>query len=156
MANYYTEVSFIIEFPTKDGALAALNRLEIMEATEKDEDNEFYTGCTITLQEESSLWIRSDESANVEALADWLEIVVSHMNWNPIYFTWSNTCSKKCTDSFDGGAVVITKDGQHWMNSDRWACEKIEELKSKKYRFFTWLKKIFQRRNYENDKQSAG
>jgi hypothetical protein len=148
MADYYTQVSFMLNFKTKDDALAALNRLEIMES--ESEEGEFYTGCLMAL-EDNSLWIRSDENANLECLVDWIQIVMQRMNWTePVCFTWANTCSKMHLDSFDGGAVVITQTDQYWMNSDRWARNKIKEIQLSRWAHIKkTLRQLFRRNHHE-------
>jgi len=71
--------------------------------------------------EQSYLWIRHDESADVEAVAhilqDWL---VETGSDKALQFEWANTASKPRLDSYGGGAVHITAGNIDWMNTSMW------------------------------------
>ena len=45
-----------------------------------------------------------------------------------VSFTWANTCSAMRVDEFDGGAVVITKEGADYLSPVRWIDAKIAEI----------------------------
>lgn len=94
---------------------------EIAEAYEQS------SGCIIEFAEDGKLEIYDDESAHVECLALIIQQAMARHNISaPIWFEWANTCSKPRIDAYGGGAVVITKDECHWMNSTGWAAEKIK------------------------------
>jgi hypothetical protein len=71
------------------------------------------------------LWLRSDESANVEALgeivAEWLDRTGQDRG---IGIEYANTCSKLRPDGFGGGAMWITREGVESMNSQGWLSDR--------------------------------
>jgi hypothetical protein len=67
----------------------------------------------------STLYIYSEESANVEAVLSAIHAVMRHYQIEtPTEFQYADTCSKPRVDEFGGGVVRITADGiQSWHTS---------------------------------------
>ena len=49
-----------------------------------------------------------------------------------IVVEYANTCSKMRQDGFGGGAIIITRDKIHRMNTSQWVDETLERLKKAK------------------------
>jgi hypothetical protein len=66
--------------------------------------------------QDKNLYIYSDESANIEAVAQAIHAVQRHFEIEmPITFTFADTCSKPRVGEFGGGVVAVTKNGvQSW------------------------------------------
>jgi hypothetical protein len=82
------------------------------------------------VKEDEGLWITHDESANVDALSDfigdWLlgpdTLTDTALPDRPAYvgFEFSHDCSRPMLDAYGGGAVFITASGSEWTNSFSW------------------------------------
>jgi len=81
----------------------------------------------------NGLYLASDESGDIELVANLLQSAMVKFNINePVGLEFACTCSKMRADEFGGGAVVIAKDGQYWMNTSTFVQEKIRELNKAK------------------------
>jgi len=74
-------------------------------------------------------WFHHDESINMEQVVAFLELWAELVKLDkPIVATWACTCSKPRVDEFDGGGVVITKDGSHWFSGSYLASLAVDGL----------------------------
>jgi len=138
MGNIFTHVSVEIKgWPAEARAwLIKLVRLrwdeevtpgdapkEFREALEELEDTEHF-GCVVEESFGGRLVISEDESASVDALSLVLQLVMARFDIaEPVGFEWS------VQGDPNGGAVVVTKDGDHWMNTGNWLADKLDELR---------------------------
>ena len=126
MANYVTKLSFAIDSWPE----AALEHLEQqlsdyqhrIDAEEDDEDGDPLECLSLNWRREgATLAIWYDESPNVELLAAFIRTTMETFQLPGVVgFSWVGDCSKPRADAFDGGAVVLTKDGQRWLNLFQW------------------------------------
>lgn len=69
-------------------------------------------------EEGDGIWFHADESFNCEIAASCLYVWLAHFDLDyVIEFEFAHTCSKSRVGEFGGGCCVITKGGEHWMNS---------------------------------------
>lgn len=124
MADYYTELSFIVE--CKQGDQALLLRMLAQENKRLEDAGEW--GLSVAFEEnEDGIWFHDDEGAvNIEALCDVLQLWLSEISddTRSIGFEWANTCSKPRLDAFGGGAAFIRKDEVRFMNTGSWLHER--------------------------------
>jgi hypothetical protein len=144
MADYYTQLSMAIgnEWPARakvDCAqlIGAISTCEIADAPgwyqaafpeigEGAEFEEFIfnelcgpAGVNAEIEGET-LYLYSDVSANVEALAHVIFMVEQHYVLDGIVaIEYAGTCSKPRTDAFGGGVIEVSKDGgiRSWHTS---------------------------------------
>jgi len=132
MANNYTEASFLFPVPKggKERALAVLSAA----ATELEDGEDGYYGFDADWDEHGpGVWIRHDESLDVEHAVYLVQRLMKEFSvQEPFAFCWAATCSKPRLDEFGGGAVVVTQDDAHYMNT--WTCAKdtINQIKNGK------------------------
>jgi hypothetical protein len=75
------------------------------------------------------LIITSEEDGNISVVATILQETLKKFNLKgACYIEFAHTCDKPRTGEFGGGAVVITKDKQHWLNTSYWIEEKLLEI----------------------------
>lgn len=150
MANYYSNVSFSIEIPTdrievaqqvldaidqiaSDNAItdpSILNAVQPVfdqyidtngQLKEGVDAHLFQHGCLFSFEEVNQLWVRHDESAFIESLAECLVLLLRAVHGpdhdKVVGFEWSNECSRPRLDAFGGGAVVITSKGWDARNT---------------------------------------
>lgn len=86
---------------------------------------------------EKSIWIVSEESANMDLIADCIQAVMKRFYLTGyISFEFADTCSKMRLNSFGGGAYVITRHGWDAMGSYGIVNQLVEEAVKK-----SWLQK---------------
>ena len=148
MANNYTQFSFTVDVPADQAAwLAAVHEhcnnppdddadlaaLEIGYPTAFGGISQCSTGdlcpSVDVSQDGASVWFHADDCGDVEYTADLMGAMLEAFNSDAIVsFTWANTCSAMRVDEFDGGAVVITKEGADYLSPVRWIDAKIAEI----------------------------
>lgn len=104
MANNYTTASFLMPVGTPDNAEKA------MEIFDNFEGEEYGPGfeCSIDDNDQTCLWIRSDEFIDVDSFANYaIEVGRALKLKGKFGFSWAETCSKLRLDEFGGGACII-------------------------------------------------
>lgn len=143
MADYYTNLSFIVDLPSAeaaDGAVALLAEIEeYIESPEgkagferfSDYVGEWYSAGVAVSTEGESVWVRDDcGTPQLDLLCDWLQEVLARFDEDGVIaFEWANDCSKARVGAFGGGCVVLTKDNQDWMNTSMWMEARVTEFK---------------------------
>lgn len=77
-------------------------------------------GFDTELQDEG-LWIYTEESGNVDAVADFVRMFLREFHPDKFWkMTWACTCSRPKIDEFDGGALMVTADTISFMNATKW------------------------------------
>jgi len=75
----------------------------------------------------SVLWIRDDESGNVEAVTAFILRLAEELNLSGLWgFEHSNTCSRPRLDAFGGGAHLIDLRERKvigWVNTHTWLAQ---------------------------------
>ena len=112
MADYYTELSFVYEFPSE---LTDARRAELvakLKSFEETYNDEYDTDCFLSGDEvkETHFWLHADEYPDL----DWVTLLICELldffeDDTPQILTWANTCSKPRPDGFDGGAALIRR-----------------------------------------------
>ena len=112
MANYYTELSFVYDFPSE---LTDARRDELVAKLKKfteDYNDEFDNDCFLSGDEvkETHFWIHGDESPDIE----WVTLLIGELldffeDDTPQILEWANTCSKPRADGFSGAAALIRR-----------------------------------------------
>lgn len=119
MADYYTQFSFAFPVSAREG----VDLLATLVAYERDVDP---LGVTYRW-EGDSFWIASDESGDVDQLAELLQkFLQTHRPHGALGFCWANTCSKMRTDSWTGGAVFITASDLEFHGVETWLQKKLD------------------------------
>lgn len=143
MANFYTESSVMLKC-SKEEADLLMKIIEIFELLAQKNDEEeceappentplvvaiqdlvkrydaYSLGFDAKRESETEVWIHDDgEHINLDLCADLLQLWLSQdevQAGSVFCLTWACTCDKPRTDSFSGGGIVVTKDGQYYMN----------------------------------------
>lgn len=69
-------------------------------------------------QENSAIWVRSEDSGDVDYTADLAQAFLRRFDLDLVLsFQWANTCSKPRLDAFSGGAAVISRRNVDWFNT---------------------------------------
>lgn len=113
MADYYTYCSFNIPLTAaqQDWAIAELSR--------EDDDN--LSPGVVCEKRGDHLWIRHDETADVDELMERLQAVMKHFDIvGPWGFMWSGDCSRPLIDAYGGGACAITQTDITSVNTHEW------------------------------------
>jgi len=143
MADYYTNLSFMVDLPSAEAAEGAVQLLadieEYIESPEgkegferfSDYAGEWYSAGVDVSVEGESVWVRDDcGTPQLDLLCDWLQEVLARFDEDGVIaFEWGNDCSKARVGAFGGGCVVLTKDSQDWMNTSMWMQAKVTEFK---------------------------
>lgn len=150
MADYYTELSFIVPLTEEqqEWGLSLIKCVDEVCAGDSREglaslgfDQETIEkafcvvgeewGLGIAAQEDNKgLWVCGDGSPNLELLASLIqEILIKFNITEPFGFEWGCTANKPRLDAFGGGAVVITRDDQQWMNTGGWLQQALSEAR---------------------------
>lgn len=132
MANNYALFSAALPLRNADEANYVVELLEngIPELKEEAEDWGWPT--FEWSLEQDRLWMYSEESFNADFVASVVaELFKKFPREEGFAFTWALTCSKPRLDEFDGGACVVSGDGERveWMCAGNWARQKLEEFK---------------------------
>jgi hypothetical protein len=154
MADHYTQFSFALELEqeARDKAKALYKRLLQAMGIESDLDDPIHPvkddltakavdladgmdewlGFLVSL-DKNGLWIRNDgDSGSPEHAAAFVQVVLQMLELDAIVtFSWADTCSKLCLDSFGGGAVAITRHATDWLNTHAW-CEQMTRIPNPK------------------------
>jgi hypothetical protein len=76
-------------------------------------------GFLVSYEKTGHLWIRHDESANLEFLTRYLSEVVQETGLQEWGFEYSDDCSQPYVGAFGGGVMLITKQGmEHFRTYD--------------------------------------
>lgn len=153
MANNFTQFSFKVAMPQEQAewcvalhqtCIDCFDDAEVLKALQEapgapaymaaiaemaEDYNYAGTGCDMEA-DATGLWVHTEESANVEYIADFMGLYLRHFEIRDqaIGFTWANTCSKMMLDSFDGGACVVTHDDAKFLSADSWMANTIKEM----------------------------
>jgi hypothetical protein len=142
MANNYTHFSFAFQINSPAEAEYLETILQAAHGYDESDENlalarevfgsQFdYYGCLgfdyeiECGSEGGEVWIHDDGG---EGNADHaVSLVQAYLNKfdldTKIGFSWAFTCSSPRIGEFGGGAVVVTKDDEKWMNTDQWLSE---------------------------------
>jgi len=149
MANDRTEFSFMLDLPPAaiDYVLQLHERLEQACGLQPDLDDPVHQAATQGVDmakiavdlcckmersprfdlflDNNEIWIRSVihpiESGSPENVALFLQTILQSLDLDEaIGFTWACSCDGPRFDTFDGGAVVLTKDSIWWNNATSW------------------------------------
>lgn len=143
MADYFTELSFIVDCGSVEAADLLIQYLTLDEDSDPQLISDAWVdkdspSCEVTAVHDNRpevVWIHStnpDLGNLVSALNAWCKRTQYAL---VISFEWSGTCSKPRLDAFGGGAVVCYKGNAKWMNTATWVDKeraKIEVRRSKK------------------------
>jgi hypothetical protein len=78
--------------------------------------------------DEAGMWVRHDESANIEFLPLWLrEIIRKFGRPDAIGFEWCCDCASPVLGAFGGGGCVVTKDGWNWLDTGDWVAAELSD-----------------------------
>ena len=150
MADYWTNVSFVVNELPAEAVQWLLGLDEEFSGQDGDEEfelpanseymsevqsyrDECLMGYGVSITKEGpDLWFHTDESFEVSYAAWLIERTLKKFDLDAaIGFEWSGDCSKPRVDAFGGGAVIITKDGQEYVNTGSWLAEKLSAHKRK-------------------------
>lgn len=145
MASYYCYFSFIVPLP--EPAIAwAIHLYDSMEklldgGNVEDPELEVIAKSLLASmdrrigflldQEEGKphLWFHDEESGTPSYVAEFLQVVLEKFEINePVGFCWSDDCDKPALDTFGGGAMIVTRQGFHWMNTYEWLAKSMETI----------------------------
>jgi len=135
MADNYTSFSCVIDIPPEHRAL--VTRLlqgdettfeKIQWSDDESEDPGFaWEWSSLQGRGPEQLWINSDESGNVEDVCIFVSYIQRRLDLEePFEITWANTCSKLRVGEFGGGACIIYKGKQRWVNTGSW-CDRTKK-----------------------------
>lgn len=145
MASYYCYFSFIVPLPEPASAWA----IHLYDSMEKlldggnVEDPELEVIAKSLLasmdrrigfqldQEEGKphLWFHDEESGTPSHAAEFLQVILEKFEIDePVGFCWSDDCDKPALDTFGGGAMIVTRQGFHWMNTYEWLAKSLETI----------------------------
>lgn len=155
MANYYIQMSAIMDVDDEEQALWLVNTAAVMQHRylEEEDDPEYpmpeeviavatdqgFDLCDGYLPEielgktddKHHVWIYTEESFSPETLAVLIQAFFRKFDLNKAWgFEYSFTCSKMRTDSWGGGACFVTQDGMDFMLTHHWLADKEEEFYS--------------------------
>jgi len=125
MADYYTQLSFVVKCTPEDRD----SLLEMVEAEneKREEVGDCSLGANFDVDEEG-VWIHDEDGyVEVEGVADVLQqwLILTDETDLPIAFEWANTCSKPRLDAFGGGAALIRKEGVEFLSTSSWIDDKV-------------------------------
>lgn len=118
MANNYLEFSVMLPWPDTPRASVDNFINEYKPADNGEEELD----CVFEHRAEG-LWLHSDaEWSTPELAANFIQAYLTFFNIDGgIFMSWASYCSKPRINEANGGAVVITKNTQIWVNSyDAW------------------------------------
>lgn len=140
MADYYTSCSFVVAVP-REAAEYAWRINDILSEgggpvsgdnpyppdtaefaafeIKRDEGADYFgSGCEFSIEEDGSLWVHSEESAEIGLVAEIMQKTMKRFNIDgTITIQWAATCSKPRIDAYGGGVVVVNKDTTESWNS---------------------------------------
>jgi RNAse (barnase) inhibitor barstar len=150
MPDYYTQFCTPISWPQEaaEFAIAVKNELGVL-SNGSEESNQcrnggkaaeiakklfekHQEGCfsNFNYDTESELFtISADYLDDLDAVTDILQETMKEFNINiPVAIEWSESCSRLVHNGFSGGALVITPDKVHSLNTSDWAAEEIRRI----------------------------
>jgi hypothetical protein len=130
MADYFTHFSCLLDVGTPERAARAIDFfVALRDEDDKSEEPQFH-GFDLSVHDgpkSSVLWIRDDESGNVEAATAFILRLAEELNLSGLWgFEHSNTCSRPRLDAFGGGATVIDLGARKvicWVNTQTWLAD---------------------------------
>ena len=130
MADYFTHFSCLLDAGTPEKARRAIDFfLELRDEDDQADEPRFH-GFDLSLQDgpkSSVLWIRDDESGNIEAVTAFLLRLAEELNLSGLWgFDHSNTCSRLRLDAFGVGAHLIDLGERKvigWVNTHTWLAQ---------------------------------
>ncbi len=145
MADYFTNISLIVELPTKDAQEYALNvaneasRIQQGDEASPDfpavlmdvvEDWSFETDPE-SLPDKYGIWLHSYHGG-VDAICAFIQHLLRKFNpQGHVAFEWSHDCSKPRIDAYGGGAAIITAKNIKTMSTGEWLQRQIHRAQSK-------------------------
>ena len=130
MANYNTEISFLIDCTPAEAELFNIIVENAEAAAEDDEDLDWCGGFDVEVGG-TGLWIWSEENVDVDdltnCLQEWMQL--DEVSVRYVAFAWACTCSKPRPEAFGGGAIFCTATSSTFTNTDQWMQAKIQEWK---------------------------
>lgn len=136
MADYYTELSFVIKFDSEEQSQKAKQLFDAFEEGKYpdrlDDPDWPDTGCQARVMDHAKdeLWISHDESANLDNLVSFLELLLDEFEIDePVGVEWSSTCTKPRLDAYGGGAFVVKRGAEpQFMNTAMWLDRAVEAI----------------------------
>jgi len=141
MANNYVHFSFAVNMWDSERRAWVERLLKDPDELYNDEDEEFEEvfpnygdfdclGFDWDIDLAGELWLHDEEgTGNTDHVSGFLQAYLKKFNIEePVAFEFAFTCSKPRLDEFGGGAVVVTKDEIHWMSTNSWILDKLQEL----------------------------
>jgi len=146
MADHYTQTSFMIPTKTdeqKAWLLDVLGQLDEVQAETmepSDINDEIIAVATehhynfdgmytpYYCSEKEGVWIRSDESIDVDLMIVVIQAYLRKFHPNSFMgFQWAGTCSKPRLDEFGGGAVYISADDFEAYTTGGWLWDQFKD-----------------------------
>jgi hypothetical protein len=116
MADYFTQFSTMV-VATKAKERNWL-REEILDRSDYSKHEDSTLDCEWSTQEDG-VWLRSNESPNLEAVASLIHDFLKKFNRkDAVTITWASFCSKLRVDEQTGGGIFITAEGTSWFTPD--------------------------------------
>lgn len=130
MADYFTHFSSLIDIGTPEKAARAIDVFVTLRDEDDQLDEPQFHGFDLSRQdgpESSVLWIRDDESGDVEAVIAFVLRLAEDLDLAGLWgFEHSTTCSRPRLDAFGGGAHVINLTARKvigWVNTQTWLAQ---------------------------------
>lgn len=130
MADYFTHFSCLIDVGTPEKAARAIDVFVTLRDEDDQLDEPQFHGLDLSRQdgaERSVLWIRDDESGDVEAVIAFVLRLAEDLDLAGLWgFEHSTTCSRPRLDAFGGGAHVINLTARKvigWVNTQTWLAQ---------------------------------
>jgi hypothetical protein len=127
MADYFTHFSCLLEVGCPEKALRAIDFFVALRDEDDQSDEPQFHGFDLSVQDgrkSSVLWLRDDESGDVEAVIAFVLRLAEELNLSGLWgFEHSTTCSRPRMDAFGGGAHVIDLGARKvigWVNTQTW------------------------------------
>lgn len=137
MANYYTNVSFVMDVKTSENQARAVTILAHLEKFADDRDYslpselhelfksmelEDFSGVPFNVSAEGAtgLWFHNDEDFDVDKAVTFIQHLITTLDLPPVGFEWANDCDKARVGAFGGGAVFVTREEIRWTNTSQW------------------------------------
>jgi hypothetical protein len=130
MADYFTHFSCLLDVGTPEKATRAIDVFVTLRDEDDQLDKPQFYGFDLSRQdgpESSVLWIRDDESSDVEAVIAFVLRLAEDLDLVGLWgFEHSTTCSRPRLDAFGGGAHVIDLTARKvigWVNTQTWLAQ---------------------------------
>jgi hypothetical protein len=130
MADYFTHFSSLIDVGTPEKAARAIDVFVTLRDEDDQLDEPQFHGFDLSRQdgaESSVLWVRDDESGDVEAVIAFVLRLAEDLDLAGLWgFEHSTTCSRPRLDAFGGGAHVIDLTARKvigWVNTQTWLAQ---------------------------------